>query len=133
MIRLLNLVAIACLIASAIYAYTIKYQTMFRAETVASLKAEIRQEQDRIGLLRAEWANLSRPERVEALSDKLLSLQPLQLNQIVKPEALPSKLQREDMIGRKLATLGLGEPTNTPDDSESDGATPSSGKQGRAR
>ncbi len=127
MIRLLNLAAIAALVASAIYAYSIKYQTMFRAETVARLKTEIKGEQDRIGILRADWANLTRPERIQALTEKLTDLQPLKLDQIVKAEALPDKAQRGDVIGRKLEDLGLGEPTNTPGDAAVAGTTPSAG------
>ena len=128
-IRILNLVAIAALVASAIYAYSIKYQTIFRAETVASLKTEIKQEQDKIGILRADWANLTRPERIQALSEKLLDLQPLELNQIVKLDALPDKAQRADVIGRELEALGLAEPTNTPSDPAANSATPSSTKK----
>ena len=129
MIRILNVTAIVALIASAIYAYSIKYQTMFRAETVASLKAEIKEEQDRIGTLRADWSNLTRPERVQALADKLLDLQPLVLTQIVKIDAVPDKAQRGDAIGRKLEDLGLSEPTNTPSDAAPSSATPSSTKK----
>ena len=126
MIRILNVVAIAALVASAIYAYSIKYQTMFRAETVARLKADIKGEQDQIGILRADWANLTRPERIQALADKLLDLQPLQLNQIVKVDALPDKAPRTDVIGRELENLGLAQPTNTPSDVAAASATPSS-------
>ena len=128
MIRILNLVAIAALVGSAIYAYSIKYRTMFHAETVASLKADIKKEQDKIGLLRADWANLTRPERVQALAEKLTRLQPLQLSQIVPVDALPSRAPRVDPIGRELEDLGLSEPTNTPSDSAPSSATPSSGK-----
>ena len=128
MIRILNLVAIAALVGSAIYAYSIKYKTMFHAETVASLRADIKKEQDKIGLLRADWANLTRPERVQALAEKLTQLQPLALAQIVPVDALPSKAPRIDAIGRELADLGLAEPTNTPSDVSPASATPSSGK-----
>ena len=129
MIRILNFIAIAALIGSAIYAYSIKYQTMFHAETVASLRSEIKKKQDEIGLLRADWAHLTRPERVQALSDSLLDVQPLSLKQIVKVEVLPDKAARIDSIGRKLEDLGLSEPTNTPSDAAPDSATPSSSKK----
>ncbi len=124
MIRILNFIAIAALISSAIYAYTIKYQTIFHAETVANLKAEIKSEKDKIGLLRADWAHLTRPERVQALAEKLTDLQPLALNQIVKLDALPEKAVPVDTIGRKLEDLGLSEPTNTPSDATPSSATP---------
>jgi cell division protein FtsL len=116
MVRLLNLFAILALVGSAIYAYSIKYETIFHAEKIAELKHQIKNEEDAIGMAKAEWAHVSRPERVRLLADKLLDLQPLALNQIVGPEALPEKGMRVDEIGRKLEALGLSEPTNTPRD-----------------
>jgi cell division protein FtsL len=127
MVRLLNLLAIIALIGSAIYAYSIKYETIFHAEKIAELKHQIRDEQDAIGMAKAEWAHVTRPERIRLLADKLLDLQPLALNQIVGPEALPEKGMRVDEIGRKLEALGLAEPTNTPHDgSPASPVTPSS-------
>jgi cell division protein FtsL len=114
MIRILNILAIAALIGSAVYAYTIKYETMYRAEQINKLKHEIQAEHDAISVLRAEWAHLARPERVQELASKYLDLQPLSLTQIVSATAIPDKTVRVDTIGRKLETLGLGEPTNTP-------------------
>lgn len=128
MIRILNIIAIAALVSSAIYAYSIKYRTIFHAETVAKLKLEIKQERDRIGTLRADWAHLTRPERVQALTETLTDLQPLALNRIVKVDALPNKAAPVDNIGRKLGELGLAEPTNTPSDAAPDSATPGSRK-----
>lgn len=130
MIRILNFIAIAALIGSAIYAYSIKYQTIFHAEQVASLKAEIKKEQDQIGQLRSDWGHLTRPERIQALSDKLLPLQPIALNQIAQAEQLPAKTAPIDTIGRKLEDLGLSQPTATPGDSAGNSATPSSTKKG---
>jgi len=130
MIRLLNLLAIFGLIGSAIYAYSIKYETIFHAEKLAELKHQIKAEKDSIGMLKAEWAHVIRPERVQQLSSKLLpELQPLALNQIVNADALPSKGMRVDEIGRKLEALGLAEPTNTPHDSALAPATPSNTKR----
>lgn len=114
MVRILNLLAVIALIGSAIYAYSIKYETIFHAEKIVKLKHEIKAEQDQIGMLRAEWAHLTRPERIQALADKLLDLQPVALTQIVSADALPAKAQKIDAIGRKLEALGLTEPTNTP-------------------
>lgn len=126
MVRILNILAIASLIGSAIYAYTIKYETTFHAERIAKLKHEIRREQDLINMLRAEWAHLIRPERIQALADKFLDLQPLALSQIVKADALPDRAARIDAIGHKLEELGLGEPTATPGDTDAFDSTRSS-------
>jgi len=126
MVRLLNLLAIFALIGSAIYAYSIKYETIFHAEKIAELRHQIKAEEDSIGMLKAEWAHVTRPERVQQLASKLLDLQPIALTQIVGPEALPDKAMRIDEIGRKLEALGLAEPTNTPSDGNANAAvTPS--------
>jgi len=117
MLRLLNILAIAFLIGSAIYAYSVKYDTIFHAERMMKLKQEIQREEDVIGMLRADWAFLTRPERIAALADKFLELQPSALSQLVRADALPEKGPRIDEIGNKLEALGLSKPTNTPGDS----------------
>ena len=124
MLRILNVVAIAALIGSAVYAYSIKYDTILYTEQIAKTKRAIKTERDAIGVLRAEWAHLTRPERIQALADKHLDLQPLQLTQIVRADKLPDRGGRVDSIGRQLELLGLGEPTNTPRDDQPTGRTP---------
>jgi cell division protein FtsL len=114
MIRFLNILAIAALVGSAVYAYTIKYETIYRAEQINKMTHDNQANRDAIGVLRAEWSHLARPERIQELATKYLDLQPLSLNQIVSVGTLPDKAARVDTIGRKLETLGLAEPTNTP-------------------
>jgi len=129
MVRILNICAVLALIGAAIYAYSIKYQTMLNAERIVKLKHEIKSEEEKIAMARAEWAHVTRPERIQALADRFLDLQTVALNQIVKAEALPEKGQKIDAIGHKLEALGLSEPTNTPQDSSNKGAaTPQSAR-----
>ena len=109
MLRFLNLVAIAALIGSAVYAYTIKYQTSYRAEQITKTKIEIKTESDAIAVLRAEWAYMTRPERLQQLADQyLIDFKPLDVKQLIVASALPDKAARTDMIGGKLDALGLG-------------------------
>ena len=122
MIRFVNLLAVLALVGADVYAYSMKYATVFSAEEIVKLKHEIKAKEDRIGMLRAEWAYLVRPERIQALADKLLDLGPINLGQIVKADALPAKAPRVDSIGRKLEELGLFEPTNTPKDGKASAA-----------
>ena len=127
MVRFLNLLAVLALIGSAIYAYTIKYETIFHAERIVKLKHEIKAEEDQIATLRAEWSHLTRPERIQALADKFLDLQPVSLRQIVSADALPARTAKTDGIGDKLEAMGLAEPANTPGDAAAPAAiTPSS-------
>jgi cell division protein FtsL len=128
MIRYLNALAIIALIGSALYAYSIKYETIYYSEQIVKIKHEIEREYDSIAVLQAEWAHLIRPERIQNLADKHLDVQPQALNQIVKPTDVPERQVRVDMIGRKLEALGLSEPTSTPIDiaPSENGSTPSS-------
>ncbi len=52
MIRLLNVLAIACLVGTAIFAYSVKYETIFRAEKIVQLHEKLQAETDAIGTLR---------------------------------------------------------------------------------
>jgi hypothetical protein len=107
MIRFLNVMAIAFLVGSAIFAYSVKYKTMFRAEKIVQLHDKLQTENDEIGMLRAEWEHVSRPERIATLADRFLKLQNPALTQIVPPSGLPDKGPPQDGIGDKLDSLGL--------------------------
>ena len=74
-------------------------------------------------MLKAEWQVLNRPERLQALADKHLDLQPLQITQMVRLSDIPNRGPKVDSIGRKLEDLGLGLPTETPRDRKSNTAT----------
>lgn len=127
--RLIHVCAIAAIVGSAVYAYSIKYETIWHVEQVAKIKSLIQKERDAIAVLRAEWAHLTRPERVQALADKHTELGQMSLNQIVRLSELPEKQQKTDTIGRKLELLGLSEPTNTPGETKSVTTTPSTPKR----
>ena len=122
--RFLHVVAIGALIASAAYVYGVKYQTIYASEQLVKTRHQINKERDAINLLRAEYAHLIRPDRLQDLADKQLDMQPLALNQIVKPDDLPERAPKVDSIGRKLESLGLLGDSATPSTGAT-GATPS--------
>jgi cell division protein FtsL len=129
MIRFLNVAAIAALIGSAIYAYSIKYETIWYAEQIAKINHRVNIEKSEISLLRAEWAQLTRPERIQSLAAKFLDLQPLDLARIVRANDLPDRVPRVDSIGRKLDALGLGDDSSTPRNATAGATTPAVGKR----
>ncbi len=112
--RYFNMLAILALVGSAAYAYSIKYETILYSERLKKTRNANKALQDQIGILRADWAHLTRPEFVQALADKHLDLQQLDLLQIGTIQELPERPPKIDSIGRKLEMLGLSEPTNTP-------------------
>ena len=56
--RLLHVLAIAALIGSAVYVYSVKYQTIYASEQIVKTRHQIAKERDAISLLRAEYAHL---------------------------------------------------------------------------
>lgn len=115
MIRLLHILAITALIASAAYVYSIKYDTLYYSEEIAKIAGKIRREHEAIAVDRAEWALLSRPERLQSVADRNSDLQPMSVAQLARFADLPVRPARSDEIGRKLEALGL-EITATPKD-----------------
>jgi cell division protein FtsL len=108
MLRFLNIAAILALVGSAIYAYSIKYQTSYRAEQIVKTKLEIKAEHDAIAVLRAEWSFMTRPERLQQLADRYLDLQPLTADKIETARGLPERAPHVDAIAAKIDMLGLG-------------------------
>ena len=131
--RLVNFLAVAVLIGSAVFAYSVKYETILYAEQILKAEHAITAEQDGIERLRAEWAILTRPERLQDLAERNLGLQRLSLDQIVDASSLPNAPPKVDSIGRKLESLGLGEPTATPADRHAPGSAPTPPSTGANR
>ncbi len=108
MLRYLNVLAIGALVGSAVYAYSIKYETILYSEQIVKIQHQINAENDKINMLRAEWSYLMRPERLQTLSDRHLDLQQLAHSQIIlSANDMPDQPPKVDSIGRKLEALGL--------------------------
>jgi len=102
-IRLLNLIAVLGLIGSAIYAYSIKYDTLYQAGQVSKAQTQLKKERQAIAVLRAEWQLLTRPDRLQAAVDKHLALEPIGTSHLARLSDLPARPERGDEIGRLLA------------------------------
>ena len=117
--RFMHGAAIAALIGSASYVYGVKYRTIYASEQLVKMSHQIDKEKDAINLLRAEYAHLARPDRVQALADSKLGLEPLALSQIATVDELPEARPKVDSIGRTLESLGFLRDTATPEVSAS--------------
>ena len=124
MLKFLHVGAIGALISSAVYAYSIKYETTFAAEELQKIKKRALKERDSIAVLRAEWQHHNQPERLQALAERHLDLQPLAVNQITRIADIPVRGPKTDSIGRKLEDLGLFGSTETPATKPSSSRTP---------
>ena len=105
--RILNVVAVGALVAAAVNLYRIKYDATMHAEHAQKLKREITLETDAIATLKAEWAYLARPDRVQKFAGQHLDLKPLGREQTVTLASLPARPAPVDEIGNKLEALGL--------------------------
>ena len=113
--RVLHVVAIAGLVGSAAYAYSIKYDTLLASEKLVKLKSQVQRERDGLAVLKAEWQLLNRPERLQAAADRYLpDLRALSMHQLGRFQDLPSRPERTDEIAKKLEALTMAEPTATP-------------------
>ena len=91
MLRLINLAVIGALVLAAGWVYEIKYASTRQAEGVAKLRVEIRRERDAIAALRAEWAQLDNPDRIQILAKRHLTLKPIEGTQFDSLDRLPAK------------------------------------------
>jgi hypothetical protein len=99
------------LVFAAAYVYRIKMESTARTERVLRLHAEIREQRDAIAALRAEWAKLDAPLRLQGLADRHLALKPIVATQYDSlknlPERPPSfvKPSDPDPIGAMIQTI----------------------------
>ena len=105
--RLLNILVIGALIVAASYVYKIKFDSTLQAERVAKLRGELRNERNAIAVLRAEWAKLDAPSRIQGLADRHLTLRRIEPTQFDSLDRLPERpgpsAPNADRIGAMLA------------------------------
>ncbi|MGD9476200.1 UNVERIFIED_ORG: hypothetical protein LHK14_15345 [Roseateles sp. XES5] len=94
MFRTLDVVMIAVMTAAATVTYSIKHQAENKLEEVRKLDAEIKLEEDTIDLLKADWALLTQPNRLNRLVKTFeadLKLVPTESTQLAQPNELPMR------------------------------------------
>lgn len=85
---ILFLLTSLAVIGLAFWAYRENYRTQAELAEVGDLQAEIAQLRESLGVLKAEWAYLNRPDRLRELADinfdtlRLLPLEPQQFGNI---------------------------------------------------
>ena len=92
MMRFLQIVSVVAATAVAIFVFQVKYRAETVAERAADLQRRIDHENEAVSMLRAEWALLNQPTRVQELvarHEDALKLEPLDPKQIVRFEQLP--------------------------------------------
>jgi len=109
MMRIVHLLVIAALVTSAAYVYKIKFESTRQSQRLVRLRMDIRQEQNAIAALRAQWSKLDSPSRIEELARRHLSLRPTQAQQYDRLDNLPQRppdlvpVEESDPIGTVIA------------------------------
>jgi cell division protein FtsL len=109
MMRTLNICLIGALVLAAGDVYKIKFESTKQSQRLARLRTDIRQEQNAIAALRAQWAKLDNPIRIEALARRHLSLRPMETQQYDRLDNLPQRqpdlvpAEESDPIGTVIA------------------------------
>jgi len=115
MFKLFNAGLVAGVLVSAFFLYSQEHATRKLERMIAKAEKQSMEEREKIKLLNAEWAALTRPERIQKIAEEQLHLQVLQPQQFVPlsevgarlPQALPQKLEarNSDEIGALLEKL----------------------------
>jgi hypothetical protein len=109
--RIIHLLVIGALVLAAAHVYRIKMESTSRTERVLRLHADIREQRDAIAGLRAEWARLDAPLRLQGLADRHLALKPLDATQYDSLKNLPERPPNPvrpgdpDPIGAMIETI----------------------------
>jgi cell division protein FtsL len=106
MMRLINICVIAALVLAAADVYKIKFESTRQAQRLVRLRTEIRREHDAIATLRAEWAKLDTPARIQELARRHLPLKPTEVQQFDRLDNLPERTP-------DLVPMGLPDPIGT--------------------
>ena len=72
--------------------YQVKIGIDRREGELLALERDIRSAEREIAVLEAEWAHLSRPERVLELSNRLLEMKPIPEDRVLPIDAIPMRI-----------------------------------------
>jgi len=115
MLKLFNAGLVCAVLVSAFVLYSQEHETRKLERAIAKAERQSREELEKIKLLNAEWAALTRPDRIQKIAEDQLHLQVLKPQQFVPlaeassrlPQSQPLKLeaQNADAIGDMLEKL----------------------------
>lgn len=89
--RIIHLLVVCLLVFGASYVYRIKMESTSRTERVQRLHAEVRAQRDAIAALRAEWARLDSPKRLQGFAERHTKLRPIEGRQYDQLKSLPER------------------------------------------
>ncbi|GAB4355741.1 MAG: hypothetical protein Kow0026_15130 [Oricola sp.] len=108
MMRIINIVLVVLMLGAATWTYNVKHAAERNLAEIRKLERKIALEKNTIDLLKADWAYLSQPARIQKLADQYadeLKLRPTEPQQIVHPNELPAPplVPKDDGIAEIIA------------------------------
>ena len=116
----LYLSAVVLLAVCATWAYRVNYATQDALNRVADLRIEIAREREALGVLRAEWGYLNRPDRLRALVNEnaealgLADLTPEQFGEVTEAPFPPPPPPPAPEAAREAPDAGAAPPAGAP-------------------
>ncbi len=98
MVKVLNAFLVFGVLIAAFFMYSLEHSTRGLERQIAKLKTGISDERETIKLLDAEWASLTRPERLQRLAEEQLNLQSLKAIQIISAAEIKTKIPDAPVI-----------------------------------
>lgn len=115
MLKLINAALVGLVLFSAFFLYSQEHATRKLERLIAKTEKKTIEEHEKIKLLEAEWASLTRPDRIQKIAEEQLHLQVIQPQQFVPlsevashlPQSQPLKLEahNSDEIGALLEKM----------------------------
>lgn len=87
--RFALIVAGVILVAAAAFLYQIKFDVQQMEQDLAATHDEILRHQEALHVLQADWAYLTRPERIATLAERHLGFQPMTPEKVIDVDNLP--------------------------------------------
>mgnify|MGYP001809574132 CR=1 FL=1 len=92
MIRLVGLLLGLAIVGAAAWVYDVKYDAERLSRRASELTRELEREREMIGTLRAEWAHLNQPQRLQTLADRhLRDMRPQPVAALALPHEVPER------------------------------------------
>lgn len=89
--------------------YMVKYEVQELHDQIATIKTQLDEERQNVHVATAEWAYLTRPDRLQTLVQKHTQLMPIQSLQIGQTSHLPFPLAPADGTTATLAHFKMKE------------------------
>ena len=111
MVKMVNAFLVLAVLVSAFFMYSLEHATRGLERQTVKLKTALSDERETIKLLDAEWASLTRPDRLQKLAEEQLKLQPLKATQIISVADIKTKIpdapiiKLDDMLADPIGTI----------------------------